>query len=165
MSLAQQLFSPVVPPEQMHPIVRMMLEPTYGPERDVIVEWADGFRDRDGKFVREFQTTFESSFWELYIYAFLKDLNARTSGFDVALGDLYVIARDCAGRSRCRLQPLIGGFFRREFGFGFRALCANARNAGLGLDLLRLGGACSCQDGPSNASRCERAKRFESPSN
>ncbi|WP_215842702.1 hypothetical protein HHS34_009990 [Acidithiobacillus montserratensis] len=31
--------------------------------------WAQSFVDRDGKFVQEFQTTFESSFWELYINA------------------------------------------------------------------------------------------------
>lgn len=33
-----------------------------------------GFEDRDGKFVREFQTTYNSSFWELYLFAILKQL-------------------------------------------------------------------------------------------
>lgn len=32
-----------------------------------------GFEDRDGKFVKEFQTTFNSSFWELYLFACLRD--------------------------------------------------------------------------------------------
>jgi len=31
-----------------------------------------GFKDRDGKFVKEFQTTFDSSFWELYLFAVMK---------------------------------------------------------------------------------------------
>lgn len=42
---------------------------------DVIQEWAQGFIDRDGKFVKEFQTTFNSSFWELYLFAVLKKLD------------------------------------------------------------------------------------------
>jgi len=49
-----------------------MLEDQYGPERAVLIEWAQGFEDRDGKFVQEFQMTFESSMWELYLNAALK---------------------------------------------------------------------------------------------
>lgn len=40
--------------------------------RKVIEKWANGFVDRDGKFSIELQTTFNSSFWELYIFAVLK---------------------------------------------------------------------------------------------
>ena len=40
----------------------------------MLEDWADGFVDRDGKFVKEFQTTFHSSFWELYLHAVLKHL-------------------------------------------------------------------------------------------
>ena len=47
----------------------MLLEPAYAPERAVLTEWAQNFLDRDGKFVHEFQATFESSFWELYLNA------------------------------------------------------------------------------------------------
>lgn len=39
---------------------------------DVLNDWAQGFIDRDGKFVTEFQMTFNSSFWELYLHAMLK---------------------------------------------------------------------------------------------
>jgi hypothetical protein len=49
--------------------------------RAVLEKWADGFGDRDGKFVREFQTTFNSAFWELYIFACCKEL-----GFNVNFG-------------------------------------------------------------------------------
>jgi hypothetical protein len=45
-----------------------------GAERQVILEWSNGFLDRDGKFVVEFQTTFNSSFWELYLNAALRSL-------------------------------------------------------------------------------------------
>jgi len=54
----------------------MLNEPKYIPERRVIESWARGFQDRDGKFVNEFQTTFESSFWELYLHACLKEIGA-----------------------------------------------------------------------------------------
>lgn len=46
--------------------------------RDVINGWADGFIDRDNKFVKEFQTTFNSSFWELYLHGIFKEY-----GFDI----------------------------------------------------------------------------------
>ncbi|MGL1294667.1 YecA family protein [Vibrio parahaemolyticus] len=42
-------------------------EPTYRIEKDIISDWAKNFQDKDGKFVNEFQTTFHSSFWELYL--------------------------------------------------------------------------------------------------
>ncbi|WP_342497857.1 hypothetical protein [Bacillus sp. FSL L8-0654] len=45
--------------------------------REVINTWAIEFEDRDGKFVKEFQSTFNSSFWELYIFAVLKKLKHR----------------------------------------------------------------------------------------
>jgi hypothetical protein len=38
----------------------------------VLGDWARGFRDRDGKFVQEFQRSFDPCFWELYIFAVLK---------------------------------------------------------------------------------------------
>lgn len=68
------LFQPVVPADKQHDIFRILLHPAHGPERSVIEGWAAGFIDRDGKFVKEFQTSFQSSFWELYLHAVLKEL-------------------------------------------------------------------------------------------
>ena len=34
----------------------------------MLINWTDGFVDRDGKFIQEFQKTFHSSFWEIYLY-------------------------------------------------------------------------------------------------
>lgn len=42
-------------------------------KRAELVRWADGFPDRDGKFVKEFQTTFNSCFWEIYLFAAFKE--------------------------------------------------------------------------------------------
>lgn len=72
------LFTPLAEDEKQHPLFKMMLQEQYKPERDVLNSWAQGFEDRDGKFIYEFQTTFESSMWELYLHAFLKELGAQT---------------------------------------------------------------------------------------
>lgn len=66
------LFAPVLSTPKQHPIFQMLLHDRYAPERQVLSSWADGFCDRDGKFVHEFQSTFESSMWELYLHAATK---------------------------------------------------------------------------------------------
>ncbi|EEK59167.1 hypothetical protein COD83_05885 [Bacillus thuringiensis] len=45
--------------------------------REVLNSWSIGFEDRDNKFVKEFQTTFNSSFWELYLHACFKNLGFK----------------------------------------------------------------------------------------
>jgi len=40
-------------------------------ERVIVESWGKGFVDRDGKFVKEFQSTFHSSLFELYLFALL----------------------------------------------------------------------------------------------
>ncbi len=72
------LFDLVEEEDKLHPIFKLMLEDKYRPERAVLLNWCAGFEDRDGKFIKEFQTTFESSMWELYLNAMLNALGART---------------------------------------------------------------------------------------
>lgn len=66
------LFESVLPTTRQHPNFQNLLRVGNGFTLDVLTDWARGFVDRDGKFVTEFQTTFNSSFWELYLYAVLK---------------------------------------------------------------------------------------------
>lgn len=66
------LFAPVVDPSRRHHNFKNLLRIRNGFVFDVLQDWAEGFVDRDGKFVEEFQTTFNSSFWELYVFAVLK---------------------------------------------------------------------------------------------
>lgn len=47
-------------------------------ERSIISSWSEGFQDRDNKMVKEFQTTFHSTLWELYLFQIFKSL-----GFNV----------------------------------------------------------------------------------
>lgn len=66
------LFKPVVPEQDFHPnFARSLLRDRIG-EREEFARWAEGFPDRDNKLVREFQTTFNSSFWEVYLHGLFK---------------------------------------------------------------------------------------------
>lgn len=73
------LFADVVPINRRHPFFNRIFSPDNAPCLDVLIDWARGFEDRDSKFVKEFQLTFSSSFWELYIFAALKNLQFEMS--------------------------------------------------------------------------------------
>ena len=68
------LFSPVIDEHQQHLIFRRLCGSRQAAEREVLRDWSRGFVDRDGKFVKEFQATFESSMWELYVHACIREL-------------------------------------------------------------------------------------------
>lgn len=72
--MALDLFTPIVSVERWHPNFARVMAERGDAVRNVISGWAEGFVDRDGKFVDEFQRTFNSSFWELYLYAALRSL-------------------------------------------------------------------------------------------
>lgn len=67
------LFTPIVPPEKQHPNFAQACIASRIGERDVVQGWAAGFPDRDNKFIHEFQTTFNSSFWEIYLHGLFKE--------------------------------------------------------------------------------------------
>jgi len=69
------LFTPIVARDRWHPIFKLLVDGDYAPERAVLQGWASGFRDRDGKFVQEFQLSFEPCLWELYLHAALVELS------------------------------------------------------------------------------------------
>lgn len=55
--------------EKMHPKAYLLKNNSQlMPEKKMLIDWTDGFLDRDNKFIREFQETFHSSFWEIYLY-------------------------------------------------------------------------------------------------
>lgn len=68
------LFTPLVPPHRFHPAFAKLQSHASDYEKQTFAGWAEGFVDRDGKFVKELQTTFDSSFWEIYLHAVLKDI-------------------------------------------------------------------------------------------
>ena len=68
------LFTPIVAEEKQHQNFKNMLSPHAKGTREILQGWAVGFPNRDAKFVREFQTTFNSCYWELYLHAALRDM-------------------------------------------------------------------------------------------
>lgn len=83
------LFEDVADPERQHPIYRRIRDGDYAAERAVLLAWSEGFRDRDGKFCHEFQVSFEPCLWELYLYAYMKELGAIVD-FSFASPDFVV---------------------------------------------------------------------------
>jgi hypothetical protein len=63
-----------LPAEKQHPKFTLLSQPMFSAERKIIASWAEGFTDRDSKIVQEFQTTFHSAFWELYLHKFFREL-------------------------------------------------------------------------------------------
>ncbi|SMN17294.1 Glycosaminoglycan attachment site [uncultured Candidatus Thioglobus sp.] len=76
------LFDPIMDEEKLHPYFKeVQVKAGYEKTHDIINEWADGLLDRKGeatKFINEFQSTFNSSYWELYLNKSFKLL-----GFDI----------------------------------------------------------------------------------
>lgn len=67
------LFKPVIDKSDFHPHFKSVLIEGRKAEREELMKWAEGFIDRDGKFINEFQKTFNSSFWEIYLHALCKE--------------------------------------------------------------------------------------------
>lgn len=71
------LFKPIVKPDRFHPNFANCIARHNPYDNGLLTKWADGLVDRDGKFVEEFQTTFNSCFWELYLHAVLKEAGCK----------------------------------------------------------------------------------------
>lgn len=102
------LFDLRVDPSHLHPGFKRLLDPNLAAERAVLAGWANGFRDRDGKFVKEFQTTFESSFWELYLHAVLKELGQGVD-YTYHAPDFLVTSPICFTMEATIAAPPLGG--------------------------------------------------------
>ena len=96
-----ELFKPVVDERAQHPnFKRVMNSPAS--HRAVIGSWAAGFIDRDKKFVKEFQTRFNPCFWELYVFACLKELGLPAD-FSFSSPD-FVVTNSCC---RCSVECVV----------------------------------------------------------
>ncbi|UOE84240.1 hypothetical protein [Vibrio splendidus] len=88
-----KLFETIAEESKLNPNYLHLLTDEYKPVRDVITRWASGFEDRDNKFNYEFQTTFNSSFWEVYLYQCFKDLNLSVD-FSKASPDFTILSEN-----------------------------------------------------------------------
>lgn len=87
------LFSSRLKEEKLHPHFRLIsADPGYARVQPIIQNWATGLLDRSGegrKFINEFQTTFNSSMWELYLNRALVDLECKVD-FSKSAPDFFV---------------------------------------------------------------------------
>lgn len=83
------LFTPIVEEKRWHSNFSKVINEPESYSRDVINEWHEGFIDRDNKFIFEFQTTFNSSFWELYLFACLKKMRCSVD-FSTSSPDFFI---------------------------------------------------------------------------
>lgn len=69
----QEILVPCVAPEKLHLNFRALLDgPSYSAARGLLAELSFAFKDRDGNFRKDFQTTgFDGRLWEIYLYAYL----------------------------------------------------------------------------------------------
>lgn len=67
------LFKTIVETAKQHQHMKIVMLPEHAASRDVVNAWGEGFPDRDGKFVQEFQISFNSAFWEIYLYAVFRE--------------------------------------------------------------------------------------------
>lgn len=87
------LFAPRFPEEKLHHHFRLIAAtPEYAKVQPIVQRWATGLLDRRGekqKFINEFQTTFNSSMWELYLSRALVDLGCSVD-FSKSAPDFFV---------------------------------------------------------------------------
>ncbi|MCQ3032526.1 hypothetical protein NLO88_17885 [Pseudomonas syringae] len=69
------LLTPLYDQGRLHSHFRTISDGCVGShyQREELLRWLNGFPDRDNKFVKEFQTTFNSSFWEIYLHAAFRE--------------------------------------------------------------------------------------------
>lgn len=91
-------FNPVVDESKQHKNFKSVLARFRAAERALFSKWAEGFIDRDKKILTEFQTTFNSSFWEVYLhacfkeYGFEQDWSSATPDFALSVnGNSFIV--------------------------------------------------------------------------
>jgi len=121
------LWTPKFDEDRLHPNFRTILSHGSQEAREVISSWSNDFPDRDGKLIDEFQLTFDSSFWELYLNAAFQQLgfscqyNHPSPDFELIDGANTVIAEAAIASNAGGYRPEWDkqGFVRTE-GFDIR---------------------------------------------
>jgi hypothetical protein len=87
------LFKLAVGEDKLHQNFKALREEKLPYAREVLSNWVNGFVDRDNKVVKEFQTTFNSTFWELYLFSVIKYLKLQVD-FTKDRPDFNIIGTD-----------------------------------------------------------------------
>lgn len=67
-----------IPNDDLHVKFKLLRdEPTYYGAKKIIEDWTNNFFDKDNKIIKEFQTTFHSSFWEFYLHSVFEKIGFK----------------------------------------------------------------------------------------
>lgn len=87
----------IVDEDALHPYFKEVKnEPAYAKTHQIINEWGKGLLGRNGettKFIKEFQTTFNSSYWELYLNKAFREFGYEID-YSKASPDFNLIGQD-----------------------------------------------------------------------
>lgn len=98
-------FIPIVDELKQNKNFKSVLAAFRAAERALFSEWSEGFEDRDGKIVKEFQTTFNSTFWEVYLhacfreYGFCQDWASASPDFSLSANGCEFIVEATTGNA------------------------------------------------------------------
>lgn len=100
-------FEPLVSEDKLHTQFKWLLNLGYRCEQELLQSWIDDFPVKDGfrKTIKEFQTTFRSTFWELYLNQVFKSSNWEVDPNAVAPD--FIINRNGA---TCSVEAVIANF-------------------------------------------------------
>ncbi|MFK4474926.1 hypothetical protein ABH897_004694 [Paenibacillus sp. RC73] len=85
------LFKPLVKEKNLHKNFLALRNDVA--VQKVLNSWLEDFKDRDNKIIKEFQTTFNSSFWEFYLFACFKELGFSFD-FSKAAPDFHLRSKE-----------------------------------------------------------------------
>jgi ribosomal protein L30 len=134
---ATDFFAPLTPEDRLNPLFKILVNSErYSPARGVIEAMMRWYKDADGNFIEQFQTTgFNARIWELYLFATFIELGyARSEAFAVpdfllsgAFGSFGVEATTAnppgaeIPNDKTELQRFIENFVPIEIGRALRA--------------------------------------------
>lgn len=88
-----KLFEELNLKKELHPKFLYLKEtPSLINQKEQLEKWFEGFEDRDNKIVKEFQTTYHSAFWEIYLYRVFKEMGYEID-FSHAMPDFILKSR------------------------------------------------------------------------
>ena len=108
------LFVPQLPEKKLHPsFSTISSDPAYAKVKPIIQNWGAGLLDRRGeskKFLKEFQSTFNSSMWELYLNRAFLEMGCGVD-FTEASPDFFVQG---PGNYQFNVEAVVSDDPRRE---------------------------------------------------
>ncbi|OJE00495.1 hypothetical protein A9489_27110 [Bacillus thuringiensis] len=88
-----KLFEELNLKKELHPkFLYLKGTPSLINQKEQLEKWFEGFEDRDNKIVKEFQTTYHSAFWEIYLYRVFKEMGYEID-FSHAMPDFILKSR------------------------------------------------------------------------